>query len=263
MKIASWNVAGLRARIKSYNFDFLYDENIDILCIQETKCECNQIKLNEIIENNYPYRQWASSNGTTQRKGLSGTCIWSKIEPINIIPTPCFDSEGRLIVLEFEKFVLINIYVPNSQSLTSDRFSYRENFNNNFSNYVNELKTSTNKELVLCGDFNVALTELDVSNSKQKLNKVAGHLQMEITMFNDFLKENKLTDIFRVSKEFERISTYWSNFLKQKRSNTNGWRLDYILITYNLVKIVKSLKICDEIMSSDHCPMLIEFESEF
>lgn len=260
MKIASWNVAGLRARIKNYNFDFLHNENIDILCIQETKCEPDQIKLNAIIENNYPYRYWASSNGITQRKGLSGTSIWSKIKPINMLPTPCFDSEGRIIVLEFEKFVLINVYVPNSQSITSDRFTYRENFNNNLSNYVNELITSTNKELVLCGDFNVALTELDVSNSKQKLNKVAGHLQMEITMFNDLLKENKLTDIFRLSKEQDRISTYWSNFLKQKRANTNGWRLDYILITYNLTKSVKSLKICDEIMSSDHCPIFIELE---
>ena len=259
MKILSWNVAGLRARLKNCDFKFLYHEKIDIVCLQETKCTQEQIKLPEELINNYSFRYWNSSDGTSQRNGLSGTTIWCNIEPVKYLETPEFDNEGRIIALEFKEFILINVYVPNSQSIESVRFLYREQFNNHFIKYVEDLKKSIKKEVIICGDMNVALSKLDVNNSDKKLNKVAGHYLMEINSFEDFLTKNKLYDIFRLFNSDKRISTYWSNFLKQERCNTNGWRIDYILITKNLIKLVKNLKICDEVMSSDHCPIYIEF----
>lgn len=259
MKILSWNVAGLRARFKNCNFEFLIEEKIDIVCLQETKCTQDQIKLTEELKSNYPFRYWNSSDGTSQRIGLSGTSIWSNIKPINYLETPDFDNEGRIIALEFEEFVLINVYVPNSQSIKSVRFLYREQFNNHFIKYVDDLNKSIEKEIIICGDMNVALSELDVNNSKQKLDKVAGHYLMEINSFEDLLTKNKLYDIIRLFNSDKRISTYWSNFLKQERNETNGWRIDYILITKNLINLVKKLKVCDEQNSSDHCPIYIEF----
>lgn len=259
MKILSWNVAGLRARFKNCNFEFLYNKNIDIVCLQETKCTQDQIKLPEELKNKYPFRYWNSCDGISQRNGLSGTTIWCNIEPLNCLETPDFDNEGRIITLEFEKYILINIYVPNSQTIASTRFMFREQFNNHFIKYVEDLKKCIQKEVIICGDMNVALTELDINNSKQKLDKVAGHYLMEINSFEDLLTKNKLYDIFRLFNSDKRISTYWSNFLKQERSETNGWRIDYILITKDLIKLVKNLKVCDEIIGSDHCPIYIEF----
>lgn len=262
MKIISWNVAGIRAIIKKPEFiNLLNNDNKDlpdIICLQETKAEETQVILNDEIKNLYNYRYWNSTKGTTQRKGLSGTCIWCQSPPIKRLDTPEFDEEGRILSLEFDNFILVNVYVPNSQKYESDRYFFRENWNKKFIEYLILLRK--NKELIVCGDMNVAHNDIDISNPEKKKNKMAGFYDTERNDFTSLLEKVNLVDIFRNLYPLERKSTYWSNFLKAIRSNENGWRIDYFLISDNMLSIVKDYKILMDTYGSDHCPVLIEIK---
>ena len=123
--ILSWNVAGIRGCIKKGGLDFLLVENHDIVCFQETKAEEHQVKLSFELKEKYPYRYWHATQGITQRKGLSGTSIWCKTEPIKVFDPMEMDVEGRTIALEFPEYIVITVYTPNSQKLNSDRFNFR------------------------------------------------------------------------------------------------------------------------------------------
>ena len=258
MKILSWNVAGFRALIKKIEINDIFSDstNIDIICLQETKAEENQITLPIEIINRYPYGFWNSTKGTTQRKGLSGTSIWSKIEPIKVFENPEFDEEGRIIALEFKEFILINVYVPNSQELQSNRYYFRENWNVKFMEYLKELQKI--KNIIVCGDMNVAHKEIDVSNPSKKKNRAAGFYDNERRDFTILLENLKLIDVFRENNPLLRKSTYWSNFLKALRDDNNGWRIDYFLTSQEIYKSVKYYEIMSNVYGSDHCPILIE-----
>tara|TARA_Y100000389_G_scaffold201610_2_gene244772 strand:- start:1451 stop:1987 length:537 start_codon:yes stop_codon:yes gene_type:complete len=177
MKIISYNVAGLRAMlIKKEFYNFLQDDDYSIICLQETKAEEKQIVItDDNILNKYKYKYYNSTKGTTQRRGLSGTAIWSHIKPDSIIETPDFDEEGRVIGLEFSNFILINVYVPNSQRLESERYYFRENWILLLIDYLNNIKTQYNKPVILCGDINVAHNPIDICNPKSKQNRVPGY----------------------------------------------------------------------------------------
>ena len=125
MKIISWNVAGIRARIKQNYLDFLINSDIDIICFQETKATPNQVIIPENLNTEFPFKYWNSNLGTTQKLGFSGTAIWSKIRPIKQLETPEFDTEGRITTIEFDNFYLLTVYTPNSQDIESPRFLYR------------------------------------------------------------------------------------------------------------------------------------------
>lgn len=258
MRILSWNVAGIRAMLKKNAFhDCILNSNNDILCFQETKAEELQVELTQEIKTNYPYRYWNSTNGTSQRKGLSGTSIWCIYPPIKKIETPDFDTEGRILALEFEKFILINVYVPNSQKLDSPRYYFRINWNNNFSNFVKLLQEF--KPVIICGDMNVAHKEIDINNPKQKKNKVPGFFDIERENFTLLLENNKLIDIYRYINNNKHMSTYWSNFLKADRNSENGWRIDYFLVSENILHNNNlNCNILLDILGSDHCPLLFE-----
>ena len=258
MKIISWNVAGLRAMIKKNNLlDLLINNDYDVVCLQETKCEEKEIKLPKEIEKKYLYRYWNSTKGITQRKGLSGTTIWLKEEPINII-YPEFDNEGRILVIELNNSYIINVYVPNSQKYENNRYYFRGEWNKKFHNYIKELK-DLNKEIIICGDFNVAHKDIDINNPKQKKNKIAGFFDFERKDFEYLLSELDLIDIFREKNPDRQESTYWSYFLKNPRTNINGWRIDYFVIGKNLEKNIINCNIINNIYGSDHCPILLEF----
>ena len=259
MKLLSWNVAGLRAMLKKPTFlEFINDDNNDceIICLQETKAEEKQVTLPEEITNKYPHRYWNSTEGTTQRKGLSGTSIWCKSQPINILPTPEFDNEGRIITLEFDNFIIINVYVPNSQKLENERYYFREKWNSKFTDYLKTFQ----KEIIVCGDFNVAHLDIDISNPKQKKNKVAGFFDNERTDFAYLIEMVDLVDVFRTLNPTKQKSTYWSNFMKQTRKNSNGWGIDYFLISKSLYhkEIVDKCNILIDVKGSDHCPICLE-----
>ena len=138
MKIISYNVAGLRSILKKPEFEeFInYDSIYDILCLQETKAEEHQVIIPDYINSKYPYRFWNSTKGISQRKGLSGVSIWCASQPIKNLGYPDFDEEGRILTLEFENFILINVYVPNSQSFDCQRYHFRDDWNTKFSHYI-------------------------------------------------------------------------------------------------------------------------------
>lgn len=275
MNILSWNVAGLRARIKNdensnnHLIQCLFAQNndsnigykyFDIVCLQETKCKEEQIKLPEEITIRYPYRYWNATKGTTQRQGFSGTTIWCSIEPKSIIPNAEFDEEGRIISLELEEFILTNVYVPNSQKIDSERYRFREDWNSKFLNYINQLKTIYNKGIIICGDMNVAHLDIDINNPKFKKNKIAGFFDNERIDFAYLLETSDLIDVYRNKYPKKQNSTYWSNFMKQPRNKENGWRIDYFLASIDYLKKNKIIdcKILNNIMGSDHCPVLLE-----
>ena len=264
MKIISFNVAGIRAMLKKQEFeDFINEQNsdYDIICLQETKAEEAQVKLPDYVLEKYNHRFWNSTKGTTQRKGLSGVCIWSVNPPLNSLENPPWDEEGRIISLEYEKFILINVYVPNSQKFDGQRYHYRINWNLKFSTYINEIKKRfPNKEIIVCGDLNVAHLDIDICNPKQKKNKVPGFFDVEREDFYKLLDFCDLKDVYRHFNPTQQKSTYWSNFLKAERSYKNGWGIDYYLVTENIISNITSCKILMNIKGSDHCPVLLEID---
>lgn len=264
MKIISFNVAGIRAILKKTEFEeFINNDssNFDILCFQETKAQEHEVKIPEYINIKYPYRFYNSTKGITQRKGLSGVSIWCASPPISNLGNPEFDIEGRILTLEFEKFILINVYVPNSQSYDCERYHFRYMWNTRFSAYLDELKIlNLKKEIIICGDFNVAHLDIDISNPKSKKNKVPGFFDFERNDFTSLLNNHNLIDIYRNKNSNKRKSTYWSNFLKSERSNENGWGIDYFLVSnnYDLYSNINDCIIMQNIKGSDHCPILLE-----
>ena len=261
MKIACWNVAGIRAIIKKGELDeFAGDNNPDIICIQETKALESEVILSDELKEMYPYRYWNSNTGLVQRKGLSGTAIFSKTEPIKVLPTAEFDNEGRIVSLVFKtesiEFVLVTTYVPNSQSMASARYNFRNEWNDKFNEYLKSL----GDKLIVCGDMNVAHQEIDICNPKPKINKIAGFFNCERQNMTNMIMSGFI-DVYRLLNENGRISTYWSHLLKQPRSAENGWRIDYFLVKNELLSMIKyNFECCQEQYGSDHCPIILTIE---
>ena len=254
MKIISWNVAGLRAMLKKPNLEeMIKANNPDILCFQETKAEENEVQIPENFKKLYPYRYWASTKGTTQRKGLSGTAIWSKTKPLRQYSPPECDEEGRITTLEFADFNIVCVYTPNSQHLESNRKVYRTTiWHENFKEYIIALKQL--KPTIICGDLNVANEEIDLHNP-DKHHLDAGFLDIERQQFKEYLAIG-FSDALRLKHpNSEGKYTYWNNINPKIRKNNSGWRIDYFLITRKI--IVKECDIMPDIMGSDHCPIIL------
>ena len=254
-KIISWNVNGIRAIIKK---DFINDINkldADIICLQETKANVDQTKTALTVFDQYH----VFANSSKARKGYSGTAVLTRIKPLKVtydINIKIHDQEGRVILLEYDNFNLINVYVPNSgQELK--RIEYRTLWDKDFLNYC--ISTNRNKPLVITGDFNVAHQEIDIARPKANYNKTSGYTQIEIDGFSKFL-DNGFVDIFRMKNPEEIIYTWW-NYRFRARERNVGWRIDYFLIDKNLVKIVNSIDIEDKILGSDHCPITLELNN--
>ena len=177
----------LRAMIKKRNFYSNYSlaNDFDIVCLQETKAEEQQVILPTEITDKYPHRFWHSTKGTTQRKGLSGTTIWSKTQPIARINPPDIDEEGRITTLEFDKFIIVCVYTPNSQGLNTPRFEFRTGlWHQHFSTYIATLQKK--KPTIICGDLNVAHNNIDIHHP-EKHHQYAGFLDLERSQFQEYL----------------------------------------------------------------------------
>jgi len=248
MEIISWNVNGLRATLKKGFLDFVKKENPDILCIQETKAHKDQI---DIMLKEYPYHYWNSA----ERKGYSGTAIFSKIKPISVLKgiNHSVDNEGRVITLEFEDFYLVNVYTINS-GRGLPRLGLRNKWDNHFLKFLKSLEEK--KPVVLCGDLNVAHKEIDLANPKSNYNKTAGYTQIEIDGFQCYI-DNGFMDTFREFSKDPGQYTYWGVWNNLRERNI-GWRIDYFLVSDLLMEKVKKSFILNEIMGSDHCPIGIE-----
>jgi exodeoxyribonuclease III len=259
MKILSWNVAGLRAMLKKEHLQNLLESNnfeYTHICLQETKAEESQVILSENIMKEYPFRYWKSSQGITQRKGLSGTTIWSKEKPINVLESLNIDKEGRIVALEYNKYIIVCVYTPNSQVIDSPRYIFRATeWDPTFKTYIENL--SKIKPTIICGDFNVAILDIDIHNPKLNKNKSPGFYDIERINFNNYFKLNYI-DTYRYKyPDLINKYTYWNQLRKTNREKNLGWRIDYILVSQEFEKDIKECDILTEIIGSDHCPITL------
>ncbi len=245
MKLISWNVNGLRAVLQK-EFESIFEHlNADVFCLQETKLQEGQVSLE--FPGYYSYWNYA------EKKGYSGTAVFTKTEPICVtrgIGIAQHDTEGRVITLEYEKFYLVCVYTPNSQEGLK-RLSYRMQWEEDFKNYL--LKLNCKKPVVVCGDLNVAATEIDIKNPKTNV-KNAGFTPEEREKFANLLKAGFI-DTFRFfNPTLEGAYSWWSYRFKAREKNA-GWRIDYFLVSESIKNNLESSAIHSEIYGSDHCPV--------
>ncbi len=259
MKVLCWNVAGIRAAIKKNALDFLVAEDWDVVCLQETKAEESQVALPEPLKQKYPHRFWKSTKGTTQRKGLSGTTIWSRVPTLGELEPPAWDEEGRITTVAFPFWNLVTVYTPNSQAPGAERNVYRvETWDPLFREYVRGMNAV--KPTIVCGDFNVAHMDIDVAKPDLWRNEAAGFLDQERAGFSALLGSG-LHDAFReLHPEDAAAYTYWDQKIPAFRKHNKGWRIDYFLVPPAYRRKVAKAEIRRDVMGSDHCPITLEFE---
>jgi exodeoxyribonuclease III len=250
MKFVSWNVNGVRAVLRKNFLEYLGSEKPDILCLQEVKASPDD--LEQLWPSTYS-TYW----NTAEKKGYSGTAIFTQIRPASVVTgmgIPAHDTEGRVQTAEFDSFFLVNVYTPNSKRELT-RLTYRQQWDRDFLAYLKKLEEK--KPVIVCGDLNVAHTEIDLANPKSNMRN-HGFTPEERAGFATFVASGFL-DAFR---EFEPAGghyTWWSPFSNARARNI-GWRLDYFLISSVLRPRLKRAFHCPHIMGSDHCPVGIELD---
>ena len=246
MKFISWNVNGLRACVgKDFEQQFK-DLNADFFCLQETKMQAGQLDLS--------FPGYESYWNYADKKGYSGTAIYTKHKPLNVtygIDIDEHDHEGRVITLEMDDFYLITVYTPNSQDGLR-RLDYRMKWEDDFQAYLHRLDAI--KPVIVCGDMNVAHQEIDLKNPKTN-HKNAGFTDEEREKMTQLLS-NGFIDTFSTLYPEQVTYSGWSYRFRAREKNT-GWRIDYFLISERLKDRLEDAKIHTEIMGSDHCPIEI------
>ena len=248
MKLISWNVNGIRACLTKGFEDIFKKLDADIFCIQETKCQPEQIKLE--FEGSTSY--WNSA----EKKGYSGTAIFTKQKPLNVtygIGIEEHDKEGRVITLEFEKFYMVDIYTPNSKR-ELERLEYRQIWEDEIRKYL--LKLNETKPVIMCGDLNVAHKEIDLKNPKTNRHN-AGFTDEERQKMTELLDAG-FTDSFRYLYPDKDNAYSWWSYMGHAREKNVGWRIDYFIVSKSIENQIKEAKIYPEIMGSDHCPVGLE-----
>ncbi len=248
MKLISWNVNGLRACLGKGFLDFFQAAGADMVCLQETKLQPHQIELD------LPgYRQFWNS---AEKKGYSGTALFTRVEPLNVaygLGVPEHDTEGRVITAEFADFFLVCCYTPNAQrGLT--RLSYRMAWEDAFRAYLTGLDQT--KPVILCGDLNVAHSEIDRKNPKTNRGN-AGCTDEERGKMTQLLAAG-FTDTFRLLYPDATGAYSWWSYMYHARDNNAGWRIDYFIVSDRLRPRVADSKILAQVMGSDHCPVELD-----
>lgn len=248
MKLISWNVNGLRACVEKGFTDIFKELSADIFCVQETKMQEGQLKLE--LPGYYQYFNYA------EKKGYSGTAVFCKKEPLKVrngMGIEEHDKEGRVITLEFEDFYFVTVYTPNSQDELR-RLSYRMEWEAAFLNYLKGLEEK--KPVIFAGDLNVAHKEIDLKNPKTNRHN-AGFTDEERNAFGKLL-ESGFIDTFRYFyPDKTDIYSWWSYRFRAREKNA-GWRIDYFVVSECLKERLKDAAIHTEIMGSDHCPVELE-----
>ena len=252
MQLVSWNVNGIRSAMDKGLRDFVESEEPDILCLQETKAEPEQVDFG-----------WAESMGyktfwnCAQKKGYSGTSIWTKLEPEKHslgMGIEEHDQEGRMITLTFDDFYLVTVYTPNSKRGLL-RLDYREEWDADFLSYVEGL--NKNKPVVFCGDLNCAHTEIDLKNPKPN-RKNAGFTEQERAGLDKMVSAGFL-DSFRVFDDSPENYSWWT-YRSNARERNIGWRLDYFWVAEELRSRLTGARIRTDVLGSDHCPVEITID---
>jgi exodeoxyribonuclease-3 len=245
MKLISWNVNGLRAVVNKGFMDFFNEVDADILCLQETKMQPDQLILD------LPgYIQYFNS---AVRKGYSGTAVFTKIKPLQVtfdIGIDIHDQEGRVITCEYDDFFLVTVYTPNSQNELA-RLDYRMQWEDDFIQYLKKLEQV--KPVVVCGDLNVAHKEIDLKNPSSN-RKSAGFTDEERNKFTQLLN-NGFTDTYRYLYPDVRDAYTWWSYMNFARQNNAGWRIDYFVVSEAMNDQIVDAMIYPQVMGSDHCPV--------
>lgn len=247
----SWNVNGIRAILKKDFVENITSVNPDILCLQETKAHPDQV---DKMLHDFEYHYW----NTAEKKGYSGTAIFSKVKPISVtygMNLPEHDTEGRIITAEFENFYLITVYTPNSKRELL-RLSYRQEWDRLFLEYMKELDAK--KPVIVCGDLNVAHTEIDLTHPKTN-RRSAGFTDEERAGFDNIVAGG-FVDTFRHFYP-EKIQYTWWSYMFNARAKNIGWRIDYFVVSKRFTEKLKDARILDQIMGSDHCPVFLELKN--
>lgn len=248
MRFISWNTNGLRACLTKGFLDFFQNIDADFFSLQETKLQPEQISL-ELPG----YRQYWNS---AEKKGYSGTAVFTKHEPLNVtygINIDEHDREGRVITLEMPEFFLVNVYTPNSKEELA-RLNYRMKWEDDFRAYL--LRLNEQKPVILCGDLNVAHTEIDLKNPKTN-RRNAGFTDEEREKLSTLLANGFIDSYRYLHPDTAGVYSWWSYRFKAREKNA-GWRIDYFLISERLKNNLTRAEILTDIYGSDHCPVLLE-----
>ena len=253
LTLFSWNVNGIRAVHKKGALGWFIKDKPDILCVQETKAQAEQVP--DPIKNIDGYHAYFCS---AEKKGYSGVAIYSKTKPNKVTQgfgIKRFDSEGRTLIAEYDDFVLFNIFFPNGKA-SKERLKYKLDFYDAFLEYVLKLKKA-GKNIVICGDVNTAHKEIDLARPKAN-EKTSGFLPEERAWI-DKLIGHGFIDTFRVFNDQPDQYTWWDMITRARERNV-GWRIDYFYVSESLRKNLKKAGISQQIMGSDHCPIGIELD---
>ena len=251
MRLVSWNVNGIRAAMKKDFVQALEAMETDVLCLQETKAQDEQVA--EALAEITNYHLYSNS---AEKKGYSGTAILSKVEPLSVqydMDIEEHDQEGRVIAAEYATFYLVTVYTPNSGNGLK-RLDYRQQWDADFLAYLKQLEER--KPVVVCGDLNVAHKDIDLARPKPNYNKSAGYTQAEIDGLDNIVASG-FVDTFRDQRP-EDVKYSWWSYRAGARANNVGWRIDYFLVSESLQGKVEGVDILNDVMGSDHCPVLLD-----
>jgi exodeoxyribonuclease III len=256
LRITTWNVNGLRAVLRKGGADWWQAENPDVLCLQEIRSRPDQLTLEQRARLEKNYFEW----NPAERAGYSGVATFSRPEPLHSekgIGAARFDNEGRVIKTKYAKFTLFNIYFPNG-SRDHSRVGYKLDF------YAHLLKIcdamhAAGEKIIICGDFNIAHQEIDLRNHAQNHN-TTGFLPDERAWIEKYL-EHQFVDAFRILYPEREHYTWWT-YRSNARARNVGWRLDYFLVSDELMSSIQDVVIHDDIDGSDHCPVTLVIDDE-
>jgi exodeoxyribonuclease-3 len=251
MKIVTWNVNGVRAALNKGAGEWWNAYDLDVLCLQEIKAMPEQLTT----EQHQHFEGFESIWNPATRKGYSGVAIFSKVQPTEIqlgMGEERFDTEGRVIQTRFDDFVLFNIYFPNGQR-DHGRLQYKLDFYAYLLDLCDQMHAAGD-QIILTGDFNTAHQPIDLKNPKQN-EKTSGFMPVERAWIDKYL-EHGFVDVYR-NLYPEREEYTWWTYRMNARARNVGWRLDYYLVSSALVERVDDVVILNEVMGSDHCPVLL------
>lgn len=253
MKVLSWNVNGIRAVDRKGFFQWFTKEKPDVICLQEIKAQKEQLPSH--LRNTPNYHLYINS---AEKKGYSGVATYTKQKPLDVkmgFGIEKFDREGRILITEYSKFILFNIYFPNGKK-NQERLDYKLDFYDTFLAYADNLKAK-GKNIVVCGDFNTAHKEIDLARPKEN-EKISGFLPIERAWIDTFIDHGYIDTFREFNKQSEQYS--WWDMKTRARERNVGWRIDYFFVNKEFMKYVKNAFILQKVSGSDHCPIGIEIE---
>jgi exodeoxyribonuclease-3 len=254
MKIASYNVNGIRAALKKDLAGWAAATNLDVLCLQETKATADQVEMAEFEAAGFTHAQWHSA---TSKKGYSGVLTLSKVAPDLVqhgVGMETYDREGRVVRTDFGDLTIFNCYFPNGGQ-GEERQAYKYRFLDDFLSHIVELK-KTRPNILVVGDYNIAHEEIDIHAPKRNENNT-GFLRPERDWMTKWFAETGLVDTFRALHP-EKVSYSWWSYRANARNNNKGWRIDYQSLSREMMERLVSVEHLKEDVHSDHCAVVLE-----